>query len=69
MKLEPHCENCHPNGWPANFRHGVTGVVLNEMHAEIECAECHLEGVGTPSDCTACHDEGWEYSKEAGFGE
>jgi hypothetical protein len=68
MKLEPRCENCHPQGWDAaTFNHQVTGVRLDETHVEFDCTDCHTKGVGSGADCSGCHDDGRTYQTAKGF--
>jgi hypothetical protein len=53
------CGSCHTsNGWtPAHFDH--SGFPLNGAHKGLPCASCHPGGhfQGTPSACSACHDD------------
>lgn len=59
------CTECHGKDWPdqAKFDHAVTGVVLDETHKEIDCAECHNEGFGGRVACASCHGLDWEPGK------
>ena len=36
---------------------GRVGMLLDETHVELECGECHAEGLGAAPSCDACHDE------------
>lgn len=66
---DPRCETCHFEGWnEKHFNHGITGVVLDEIHGEFECTECHVDGVGTASICSDCHDDDREFIPHASFG-
>ncbi len=66
---DPRCESCHFDGWDEkHFNHSVTGVVLDEVHGEISCEDCHTSGLGKPSDCSECHDDGRRYERHASFG-
>ncbi|UCG62135.1 MAG: hypothetical protein JSV52_02285 [Candidatus Zixiibacteriota bacterium] len=58
-KLDHQCTNCH-GGWnQKNFRHAVTGLQLDEIHAELECSDCHVDSAfDAPPDCSGCHDDG-----------
>jgi len=68
-KLDARCESCHTKGWsPETFDHRVAGVTLDETHREIDCETCHASGVGKPSACDACHDDGRAYDAKKGFG-
>ena len=69
MKLIGDCKFCHPTGWcPDPFDHRITGVTLDEVHGDLDCADCHGDCVGTPSDCSECHDDGRAFEKGRGFG-
>ena len=65
----PRCESCHIDGWDVSrFNHGITGVVLDDIHGEFSCEECHTSGIGSPSNCGECHDDGRRYKAHASFG-
>ncbi len=53
------CESCHnPLAWEdANFDHNLSRFKLEGEHAEVACAECHIDNVyeNTPVDCYSCH--------------
>jgi hypothetical protein len=70
-KLDPRCESCHAEGFDAKkFDHAVTAVVLDDVHREAECKECHVDGHGpgkAPS-CAGCHDDGRVWDAKRGFG-
>ncbi|MGZ4815677.1 MAG: hypothetical protein ACXVZV_09725 [Terriglobales bacterium] len=56
----PHdCGTCHSTStWlGAKFDHSLTKFPLTGMHAQITCAQCHVNGkfTGTPTDCASCH--------------
>lgn len=57
--LGPKCENCHnETGWKeARFDHDKTHFPLRRSHADVPCADCHVEQryAGTPRDCASCH--------------
>ena len=66
---DPRCETCHYAGWDEkHFNHGITGVVLDEDHGSMDCTDCHAGGVGAPSSCDACHDDGRKWLRHASFG-
>jgi hypothetical protein len=58
-KFGAQCGVCHSSeGWqPAKFDHNLAAFKLEGKHAEVKCAECHLDGQyqGTPQDCYSCH--------------
>jgi hypothetical protein len=67
--LDNRCVSCHPAGWDAKkFDHRVTGVVLNDVHREVDCEACHASGPGSKPTCDGCHDDSRSYSKTTGFG-
>lgn len=53
------CADCHTEqGWkPARFDHAKTRFPLKDRHAEVRCADCHLNNQykTTPSSCVECH--------------
>lgn len=54
--LNPDCSSCH-NGWNAkNFDHKITGIILDDIHSENDCMDCHANGYSKP-DCSGCHDD------------
>ncbi len=57
-KLNRKCSTCHADWNPENFKHGITGLILDENHFENDCEECHKEQNYTASpSCDNCHDE------------
>lgn len=61
--LSRNCNSCH-KGWNAKtFNHvKVTGVVLDEIHLEADCGDCHEKrNFGRKPSCDACHDDGRKY--------
>ncbi len=68
LELEPRCANCHPDGWnPATFDHDVTGVLLDEVHLDADCEDCHGGEFGAGADCSGCHDDDRSYDQGVGF--
>ncbi|MEN8191325.1 MAG: cytochrome c3 family protein [Bacteroidota bacterium] len=57
-KLNSNCFACH-KGWDTdNFKHKVTGLILDENHIELECEDCHHESnFSVAPVCDDCHDE------------
>ena len=55
------CSACHtPNNWDdATFDHNLSAFKLEGAHAQVQCEQCHQNGVfkGTPSTCISCHVE------------
>ncbi|MFQ5634879.1 MAG: hypothetical protein ACE5G3_06075, partial [Gammaproteobacteria bacterium] len=56
------CEGCHDTRrWDVvSFDHAETGFVLRGRHAEIVCADCHVEPVfevSLATDCYSCHED------------
>jgi hypothetical protein len=56
--LSSSCTSCH-SGWnSSNFNHKVTGLILDEMHAEFDCGDCHAnEDYSKKPSCDGCHDD------------
>ena len=55
------CATCHDADWfpeEDSFDHMITGVPLDETHAMVPCMGCHGQGLGAPTACDACHDDG-----------
>lgn len=57
--LSPMCDACHKNWTPENFKHGeVTGVGLDEVHAGMDCGDCHEKrDFGKRPTCSSCHED------------
>jgi hypothetical protein len=55
------CSACHSAaGWtPAKFDHNLAPFKLTGAHANVPCAQCHINSVfqGTPTDCNSCHKQ------------
>ena len=55
------CSACHSSaGWsPAKFDHNLAAFKLTGAHANVACAQCHVNNVfkGTPTDCYSCHKQ------------
>jgi len=53
------CQLCHNTSqWQdATFNHGQTAFPLTGAHQQVNCADCHVNGVygGTPTGCYSCH--------------
>ncbi|MEO1257383.1 MAG: hypothetical protein AAFZ15_01255 [Bacteroidota bacterium] len=59
----PACLACHPTGEADDvFDHDLTAFPLTGEHINTECVACHIGGVfaGTPTDCAACHQMGFD---------
>jgi hypothetical protein len=55
--LKAECVNCHGPWTQSNFKHKITGVVLNETHMALDCSDCHeAKNYKNPS-CKNCHDD------------
>ncbi len=67
---DPRCETCHFSGFDENhFNHGVTGVVLDQVHMEdADCADCHTAGYGHHTTCDNCHDDDRSWKRSPSFG-
>jgi len=56
--LKRDCVSCHTSWATGSFVHAVTGLTLDEIHAEIDCAECHTgKAFGAPPVCSGCHSD------------
>lgn len=57
------CDTCHAaDSWLNNFDHTrSTGFPLVGAHAQLDCAQCHIEGnfSGAQPDCSSCHLESY----------
>jgi hypothetical protein len=44
----------------SGFDHFTTSWPLEGAHQNVDCEECHVEGIfkGTPRECASCHDRG-----------
>jgi hypothetical protein len=57
-KLNPKCKNCHNNFVQGKFNHSVTGLKLNDNHADLDCDNCHEnKDFSKPPSCNNCHDK------------
>jgi len=63
-KLDTKCVNCH-KGWNIeNFKHTITGLQLDETHAQLNCEDCHEEkNFAVKPVCSNCH-ENFIYPKQ-----
>ncbi len=52
------CGDCHIHWTVGRFDHAVTGLTLDDTHAEVECTSCHPGGdYNVKPSCSECHDE------------
>ena len=57
-KPQRECVACHKDWSVKTFDHGKTGLVLNEIHAGNDCADCHPgKQFDKKTDCKNCHDD------------
>jgi hypothetical protein len=62
--LNHECSNCHKSWTPDSFKHEVTGLKLDEIHASFECSECHTTKDYAGKSCKKCHDDkSWPANK------
>jgi len=47
----------------------MTGAVLDEVHSELDCGDCHEDSEVKAASCEGCHDDGRVYSRSTGFGD
>ena len=53
------CEGCHAiTTWSGGFEHNLTGFILEGVHTEIACTDCHVNNQfsGISSACFSCHE-------------
>jgi hypothetical protein len=69
-KFGQDCSACHsPAGWtPAKFDHNLSAFKLTGVHANVQCAQCHVNNVfkGTPTDCYSCHKQNDRHNGQFG---
>ncbi|RYZ53309.1 MAG: hypothetical protein EOP07_18050, partial [Proteobacteria bacterium] len=70
------CHNQNQAEWKIpNFKHDVTGFVLQGKHAQIQCLDCHKDGnqgkalanfkfTGVQKTCASCHSDFHGFGKE-----
>lgn len=64
-KLDNNCKSCHEYWSSDNFDHKATGVLLDAMHGELECENCHHERNYSVSPvCEDCHEEEFVFPKK-----
>ncbi len=57
-KLSTGCISCHDDFKPGKFDHKITDVVLDEIHKEASCEDCHIDkNFASAPTCTNCHDD------------
>ncbi|MFZ6032941.1 MAG: cytochrome c3 family protein [Melioribacter sp.] len=55
--LKKECKSCHGIWTVDNFDHKATGLILDEVHVEFECENCHQEPTYRIKSCDNCHDD------------
>ncbi len=55
-KLNSNCASCHSDWAPENFKHEITGLVLDENHVENDCETCHKNREYDKASCDDCHE-------------
>ncbi len=57
-KLDNNCISCHKDWKVGTFNHQITGLKLDENHAEVDCGDCHKDkAFSKPPICSNCHDD------------
>lgn len=57
-KLSNSCVSCHKDFTAGSFNHAKTGLKLDEIHAELDCGDCHTDNnFSKAPDCSGCHDD------------
>lgn len=59
--LDRNCEGCHKDWPPENFNHEVTGLILDEIHTDLNCEICHTDGDYSRPNCADCHGDAVKY--------
>ena len=56
--LSSSCTSCHA-GWNLKtFNHKITDLILDDMHIEFDCGDCHIgEDFSKKPSCENCHDD------------
>jgi hypothetical protein len=56
-KMSSECVSCHRDWAVGTFNHKVTGLVLSENHAEVDCEMCHVDKkFAQKPTCDNCHE-------------
>jgi len=55
--LKADCSICHGTWTKENFKHLVTGLQLDETHADFECTDCHQDKNYANPTCKNCHED------------
>ncbi|PKL90342.1 MAG: hypothetical protein CVV23_00365 [Ignavibacteriae bacterium HGW-Ignavibacteriae-2] len=55
--LKGTCSNCHQEFKAGTFDHRKAKLVLDEIHAEIDCSDCHTNANYQKPTCENCHDD------------
>ena len=57
-KLDNTCTSCHKEFVPGKFDHKVIGLIITEVHKEMECDNCHLnKDFSQTPKCNMCHED------------
>jgi len=57
-KLNRNCTTCHKNFTKGSFEHAKVGLILSEVHKDLECNNCHKnDNYAQSPDCKECHDD------------
>ena len=55
--LNKNCESCHKDS-DGYFKHGITGLMLDETHSEFYCKNCHENNNYKKKPiCSECHED------------
>jgi hypothetical protein len=57
LRSRAECVQCHKNFSPGVWEHRKTKCTPDALHANLECAACHINGWGPDKKpvCTGCH--------------
>ncbi len=58
---EDDCSKCHSDESREGFNHRTTGLILDEIHTDLECEICHEDGDYSRPSCVGCHGDEVRY--------
>ncbi|MFH1195619.1 MAG: cytochrome c3 family protein [bacterium] len=60
--LSSNCNVCHSAWNSTNFKHEKTGIILDEIHIENDCEDCHIDrNFKAKPSCENCHGDDIKY--------
>lgn len=55
--LKSECSSCHGQWNWDNFKHKITGLILDDTHSVLECNNCHKDPKYSKPTCEDCHED------------